>query len=288
MSRIAIAGWTTPGESAITARAFGQVFSRASNAENVTVHYDDVTNGDALLQADAGTIRIVSLLPYAADLARPWAEIEPAIRALVEALAESGDPVLIVTVLRCVAGRDDDEGQARLVRIRRLNLLAVGLSHDYGAFVLDLDRILADIGGLALGCDYRLESEAAVETASDELALSVVANCLDDVLPFEAQERMKAAIEAGRSGIKPVAVLLQSDLVTLGRGRQRQRVSITTDAVQENHAGWLVGQVLSGRIGPGEAARRLVMAIRRRGLRDSTRLLVAAMRQVLGSRRPAT
>lgn len=288
MSQIIIASWIAPEEVASIARAFDDVLSDVAHAENAAVDSRIVSDADALLEQEEGTIRVVSLLPGVENLAAPWPEIEASLRDLFDALAETGDPVLIVTVFRHIADRDGDEAHARLIRIRRLNLLATELSREFGAFVIDLDRILADIGGIALGCDYRLQSAAALETVSEELALSVVANGLDAVMPFDAQERLTAAIEAKRSGIRPEAVLSPTDLVALGRGRNRQRVSINTDTVQESHVGWLIGQVIGGRIGWKEAGHRLVMAVRRRGLRESASLMLSALQHVTGHRRQAS
>lgn len=288
MSEISIASWVAPEERAVLDRALGEILLDAAKGENATVSSRLVADGNALLEEQGGTIRIVSLLPSADTSGAAWAQTETSLHDLFGALAETGDPVLVVTVFRCVTDRDTDEGHARLVRIRRLNLLATELSREYGAFVVDLDRMLADIGGIALDCDYRLQSEAAVEVASEELALSVVTNGLDAVMPFDAQQRLTAAIEARRSDIRPGVILSPNDLVALGRGRNRQRVSVNTDTVQESHAGWLARQVLGGRIGFGEATHRLVMAVRRRGLRESAGLMISALQHVIGRRRHAS
>src|SRR5207302_7755388 len=46
-------------------------------------------------------------------------------------------------------------------RIQRFNVLAAEVSQDTGAYVIDLDRALADIGGRVLQTDYRLGNAAA-------------------------------------------------------------------------------------------------------------------------------
>lgn len=235
----------------------------------------------------AGMIRLVSLLPYVDDIDRPWSEIERELQASFSDLAETGDPVFIVTVFRSLDAFRSPEGQARLIRIRRLNLLATELSREHGAFVIDLDRALADIGGLVLKTDYRLEGELAAEVAGREIALNMAGNGLDDYLPFEAQETAREAILNQQSSIRPTSSLSPSDIIALGKGRSRQRIMMNTDAQQENHAGWLVSQALKGRIAPKEAAQRLLGAMQRRGPREIASLLVTGVRNAVTNNRHA-
>jgi hypothetical protein len=285
MTRIQIAAFITEDER--LALSSGEGFlSHALAAENFALDCAVVTSPAELSQASAGTIRLISLTTQLASLDVPWPVAQAELRTWVSEVAEAGDPVLVTTVFRCIPAGQDPEGKL-LTRVRRLNLLAAELSREFGVFVIDLDRVLTDIGGMTLDTDYRLQGKPAADVAGQAMAFCVATNALDLYMPFEAQERTVAYLKAHDQAVHPEAVLTPANLMSMGSGRRRQRVSTNTDAVQEDQVRWLIDQVLKRKIGLGEASQKLLMAIRRRGAKESFGLLAAGMVRLIGRRRVA-
>jgi hypothetical protein len=141
-------------------------------------------------QADA-TIVVASLLPELARLDEPWPSVEARWRAQAALLVEGGtSPPLLCNIFRRVSERS---ARAVLIeRIRRLNLLAVDLSHDFGLPVIDIDRVFAHIGGRGAQCDYRLGGPIAAEVVGYVVARSLLSIGLDDAVAVDVQERAKA------------------------------------------------------------------------------------------------
>ncbi len=285
MTRIQLAAFVTENERQALSSG-GGFLSRALEAEGVALDYVAVSSSAELSQAAAGTIRLISLATQLASLDMPWPDALAELRTWVAELAESGDPVLVTTIFRCIPGVEDADGKL-LTRIRRLNLLAAELSREFGVFVIDLDRVLTDIGGMVLGADYRLQSQMAADVAGQAIALCIATNALEIYIPFEAQERTVAYLNAQDQVVHPEAVLTPANLMSMGSGRRRQRVSTNTDAVQEDQVSWLINQVLKRKIGLGEASQKLLMAVRRRGAKESFTLLAAGMVRLIGRRRAA-
>jgi len=114
-------------------------------------------------------------------------------RARTQTLVAGGAAVLIMTVFRAVPQwRADAAAAARLERIRRLDRLALDLSHDLGASVVDIDRAFAHIGARTMGTDYRLGGRIAAEVAAHAVVLCLLSLGLDEVIPPEVQERARA------------------------------------------------------------------------------------------------
>lgn len=285
MTRIQIAAFVTENER-LALSSGGGLLSRALEAEGAALDYAAVSSSAELSQAAAGTIRLMSMATQLASVDTPWAEVQAELSAWISDIAGTGDPVLVATVFRCITAEQDPEGRL-LTRIRRLNLLAAELSREFGVFVVDLDRVLTDIGGMALDTDYRLQGKLAADVAGQALAMCVATNALDLYIPFEAQERTLAYLRAHDQAVHPEAVLTPANLMSMGSGRRRQRVSTNTDAVQEDQVRWLIDQVLKRKIGLGEASQKLLMAVRRRGARESFTLLAAGMARLIGRRRAA-
>ncbi len=263
-----------------------QALGDASSTGTVTLRTSEAADLAGLTAEPEGTLRVVSLLPFALG-EEDYEALAPRLIEGFEQLAETGDPVFVLTVFRAVPERQSAQGQKLLRRIRKLNLLATELSREYGAFVVDLDRVFADVGGTVLGTDYRLTGEKAAQLAGQELALNIVTNGCDAFVAYDMQERARAQIEANMVNFHATSALSPADIIALGKGRSRQKVMMNTDAVQENHASWLVSQVLKGRISPNEALGRLIGAMRRRGPRESLGLLFSALKQVAVKKRPA-
>jgi hypothetical protein len=230
-----------------------------------------------------GAIIVTSFLPQLDKVNEPWADAEKRLRAAYAKLAESGAPVFICTVLRHVGGEVEPElARALLVRIRQLDLLAAEISRETGTYVIDLDRLLADVGARRLQTDYRLAGNAVAEAAGHFIALTLVGNALDAFVSFEVQDAARVSLTSSQpaiaqlNGAKP-EITLRKDLMSMGHGRRKQIVSPVLYTVQENYIGWLTRQVLQGRIGPKEAFQRLIQAIRRRGVRESAALLASGL-----------
>ncbi|CAM5771491.1 hypothetical protein LMIY3S_03526 [Labrys miyagiensis] len=242
---------------------------------------------DALAQCPSGSLRLTSLLPEVDTLDEPWNETESRLQAAFETLVAAGDPVFICTVLRH-AGEDEDAEllYRRRVRIRRLNLLAAELSRQTGAFVIDIDRVIADIGGRNLQTDYRLNGEAAAAVAGQAIALGIIVNGLDALVSFEAQEQMREIV--ARTIVRPNVIkeLVPANVMALGRGRRKQTVSTIAETDGSNQAGRLLRQVLKREVAAGEALDRLRQAVQRRGAIESGALIASAViRMVRGERR---
>ena len=100
--------------------------------------------------------------------------------------------MLLCTVFRHVAPPIGDAGDAlpaKRERIRRLNLMAIDLSHDTGAGVVDVDRAFSHVGARSLATDHRLTGRAAAEVAAHTIVAGILAAGLDDVVPPDVQER---------------------------------------------------------------------------------------------------
>jgi hypothetical protein len=141
--------------------------------------------------AAANSIVILSLLPEV-ESAEPLAAAEARWRARLSALAPTGAPVLLMTVFRHLADRTSASGAVRLERIRRLNGLALTLSQDLHADVIDIDRAFAHIGARTLKTDYRLGGRLAAEVAAHGIVLAILSLGLDELIPIETQQRARA------------------------------------------------------------------------------------------------
>jgi hypothetical protein len=279
---IPILAVVAPNERAVVEAAAGHLadaLGKATGGETWTCPCDFKPDPAALAGATADTVVVTSLLvPLLEQLDTPWADVEQDLRATYAALCESGDPVMICTILRHVGAAGDAEEAARIRRrLRQLNLLATELSREYGALVIDLDRILADIGAQQLKTDYRLGGAAVVDVAAKAMALCIVTNALDAFAPVDVQDAARAILESDRPAVGLASEQMVTNVMALGQGRRKQRVSTLSDVVQENHVVWLLRQVLKGQIGSREALEKLNQAVRRRGARESAALLFSGV-----------
>jgi hypothetical protein len=262
------------------AAALSQASSAAWQCEPVFV-----PDLDALAVTSADRILIVSLQTELATLDLPWPEHEKRLRTTFAALCQNRGPIFICTILRHVDG-NDPQASARLVRIRRLNLLAAEISRESGALVLDLDRTLSHIGAQRLDTDYRLAGKEVPEIAGHFIALTLIDTAMDALCSFEVQDAAKDILNGSHPIIakldqsKP-EVTLRKNIMSMGQGRKKQSVSPVAFSTQGNYVGWLVRQILRGAISPMEALRRLSNAVRRRGVREAAILLgVGLVRQL--------
>jgi hypothetical protein len=277
----------TANEQAVVEAAARHLASALSQAtgESWTCPCNFATGLDSLTGATSGSIVVTSLLLSLTDFDKPWPEVEKELRGTYSALSEAGDPIMICTVLRHVDVSEDFEQAARIRRrLRKLNLLATELSREYGALVIDIDRVLADVGARRLNTDFRLGGAVAAEFSSKTMALCIATNALDAFAPVKVQDAARAILDGYQLSVGLGTEQMMTSVMSLGQGRRKQRVATTTDEVPENHVGWLVRQVLKGRIGGREAFGKLLGAVRRRGARESAWLLITGVSRML---RPA-
>jgi hypothetical protein len=148
------------------ARRLGNALSQATG-EIWECHCSFAPDLKTVCGAPSGSVIITSLGVPLEQLDAPWAEIEQSLRSSYAALGETGEPVMICTIFRHVATTlDPEKADHTLRRLRQFNLLATELSREYGALVIDLDRVLADIGGRRLSTDHRLGGATVVDVAS--------------------------------------------------------------------------------------------------------------------------
>jgi hypothetical protein len=108
-----------------------------------------------------------------------YIDLDRAVEALagvVDDLQGRGQAVAICNVFRHVAEppRHKADGVSLRDRIRAMNRNVARLSHRAGCFVLDVDRVLANEGGRALGADYAGGGDRASELALEELVALVL------------------------------------------------------------------------------------------------------------------
>ena len=236
------------------------------------------------------SIAITSLLPELKNLEEAWPEAEKRLRAAYHSTAQQSDlRLFVITIFRHVASEEWGEKTVRLrVRIARLNLFAAEISRETGCNVIDIDRVLADIGAQALHSDYRLGGPYAVEAVATNIVLTLLSLGLDEYAPYEIQEATRATIATQWSSWKnqlvPSHEMIQRGVMSLGVGRRKQRVSLVVNAVQEKHVSRLLHGVLTRQISLQDALTKLARAIDRRGWRDSFATLFAGLITLLRDR----
>jgi hypothetical protein len=260
----------------------------AASGEPVTVRCRFEASLDALQGFEEPCILMISLLPEVANYRESWVEVEKRFRERCLALMSAdGAIAFLCTVFRHVATGDSAD-PARLVRIRRLDLLAAELSREAGLFIVDLDRSLADIGASKLHTDYRLDGEYASQAAAKFIALAVLSAGLDAYLPFEVQDAARATVANVQLKLMgPVVAkrdMVLPSILKLGQGRRKQVVATIVDTDKDGYAGWLIHQMMTGQFGIRDAFAKLRQSVARRGLRSSMAIVLAAAWQALRSR----
>jgi hypothetical protein len=174
--------------------------------------------------ATTASVIMTSLVVALAQLDTPWEDVERDLRSSYATLGETGNPVMICTVLRHVEASGDFEKADRTRRrLRELNLLATELSREYGALVIDLDRTLSHIGARRLKTDYRLGGAAVSDVAAKSVALSIAASALDPFARIDIQDATRAVLENYRPAIDGAPALKPTHLMALGQGRRKHR-----------------------------------------------------------------
>lgn len=186
------------GESAAMQEAVALLASEleAASGKPWQVQALPVASAAQCQRSPAPIVIVTSLIGEVDQAHTPWPEVEARLRADYAALAAMPGLMLFVcTILRHVPS-DLPDGGARLVRLRRLNSLAMELSQCFGACVIDLDRALADIGARTLDTDYRLGGGYAAAAAARAIAMTLLAAGLDDHIPYTVQDVARDRIEA--------------------------------------------------------------------------------------------
>lgn len=132
------------------------------------------------------------ILSPMADLAS--SDSIPAVEArwleLLDGYSSAGSyNLFLCTLFRHVPGGPDRA--AVVERIRRLNLLMIGLSHARGAAVVDLDRVFTFFGARALATDYRLSGRAAGRLAAFAIVSAFFEEGLAPWLPNDIEKRAR-------------------------------------------------------------------------------------------------
>lgn len=137
-----------------------------------------------------------------AELARPEASPQETWRRWADylrALQDRGAAVFVCTVFRHVPrdiGPTPATREALVARIRRLNLLAIELSHKLAVNVIDIDSRLAYHGARAGAGDFRLGGPLPVLMAGRAVAQALLAHGLDGFAPPTLQEKALAWLAA--------------------------------------------------------------------------------------------
>jgi hypothetical protein len=224
-SRLRLSALVTAAERGMVHRCatmLARGLTAAARAEWV-IEYAYPRTADAIA-AGPGAI-VTSLLPELARLDEPFGACEARLREMYRGLCgDPARPVYVCTILRHV-GAETPRRAEILPRIRRLNLLAVRLSHELGVLVADIDRDLADIGARALQTDCHLGGADAARAAGKSLAMTLLLAGLDEVVPLELQEAARRMVKAA-----PVAPAVsphrRRNLIgAFGQRRQNGRVS---------------------------------------------------------------
>ncbi|HEY3732106.1 MAG TPA: hypothetical protein VGL28_12680 [Steroidobacteraceae bacterium] len=191
--------------------------------------FQAVWRDDLSPPADDGCdVLCLSMFP---ELSRPrgdWQAIEAQWRVAVAGLRdreiERGASVYIVTLFRYTTAGD----HALLPMLRRLNLLAVHLSQEFGLFVIDIDRIFAHAGGRQLSADVRLASAAARRSAADAIVERLLSTGIDQVVEPAAIQAARNWLESRRVvGPASTATAAAAGLIERRYVRGRAQTSLT-------------------------------------------------------------
>lgn len=138
---------------------------------------------------------VTSMLPELDHPQDPIGVTEARWREHLGLLQDTGATVFVCTIYRHIGGiADPADRLALLERVRRLNLLAVKLSHELGVGVIDLDRAFAERGAEVLKTDHRLGGRFAAEVAGHCILTALLSLGLDEVMDPALQEAIRARI----------------------------------------------------------------------------------------------
>lgn len=207
-----------PGIIAAT-ELLGECLGSAAGGRPWPVRLQFRTPGTLIPPALSPSVIIVSLLPAVQVTAEPLENTKQRLHAYLSRLMERQASIFLCNVFRFVRERDRSGHISPISeRIRRLNRMAIDLSHELGLAVVDVDRTFAHIGGRALGTDYRLTGPQAAQALGHATAWSLLSSYLSPDIDFGLQEHAKSIL-GNLNGIDAL----------LSRRLQRYRQSWTAD-----------------------------------------------------------
>jgi hypothetical protein len=177
------------------AELLSESLGRAASSASWPVQLSFRSLGASLPPEASPSAIILSLLPEVAAAGEPIADTEARWRPYLDALLAGGVPVFLCTVFRHLNDRPRDGGSSPVLeRIRRLNRMALDLSHDLGVAVIDVDRAFAHIGGRTLQTDFRQAGVLAAEVGGHTIAWALLSFGLDDSVDPALQEGAKRVL----------------------------------------------------------------------------------------------
>ena len=195
-SGVLLRAFVSPAEAPIVKNAARRLeeWLTGAGAKVPAVGVEFVQSLGDLSRGDGPAVLIASMLPDLDEALGDWPNAEARLTGAYQGLAERGGALaFLCTVFRHVPQELGEEARDALrLAIRRLDLLAIGVSHTTGLNLIDLDRALAHIGALALETDYRLGGMAARKAAGRAVAATILGAGLDEWIAPEVQERAAA------------------------------------------------------------------------------------------------
>ena len=267
-THLTLGAFVSESEQAAARSAAGHLTRILSEAASVPWTCDCVFSSgvEGLRQGEEVTAYLTSFLPELQKLDEPWAAAEQRLRKVYASLSERNIPVFICTILRHINLEESPERRAALrLRIRQLNLLAAEISHETRAYVIDLDRLVADIGARNLLTDYRLGGTPVVEVAGHFMALTLINNAFDARIPFEIQDRANAILVSNLPVVLSASSSGSENLPTTLANKPLAAPIAHT--IEEIYPGWLSSE--ETKAGLREVAVRLVKALYRNGVRGT-------------------
>jgi hypothetical protein len=147
---------------------------------------------------------LVSLLHEALPPYAPMPEVTARWHQALEAFAPLGAPLLLCNVFRHVPpqpfGPEAPSREVILDRVRRLNLLAIELSHRHALDLADIDRGLAYLGARPLQTGFLLRGGKGIQMAADIIAGAALQGDFPPGIPFSAIQAAQAS-HGGQAGM---------------------------------------------------------------------------------------
>ena len=140
----------------------------------------------------------VFILSMQTELARPAEDMDAVMArwmSRLEALKARPGLLFLCNIFRLADEPVQPGGSSDLVaRIRRLNLIAIQLSHATGVNIIDVDRVLAYFGQRVFRCDYRLDNPRAADAVGHAVASAILSSGPDDIIEPVDQEKARQAL----------------------------------------------------------------------------------------------
>jgi hypothetical protein len=272
--RLSILALATVEENA----AIGMAMTRVSEVvfESGTSAFAVTTGTLSEAAGLSADLAIASMLPEAEAAEEPWPTTEHRLRKAIAGLRQNVRKLYICTVFRHAPGPD---GRARLARIRKLNLLALELSRETGAFIVDVDRMLADAGARSYEADYRLTSPLATEAVAREIVRTLVATGFDAAYPRPAQEGLSKMLD----GWRPPRATPQGATTRASDPPARNAVAIRADFYTlDDQAAFALRRLIRGQIPLREGFRLAASMIRTHGVKGAMTTAWRDVRRLLG------